>query len=90
MNHYLYFIHTYMYMNTIYSNPSFYAHVLNGIMLFIAMILLYINYSKIVQPYQLVCVTLLLSIAIGIHGLSHLGQEKEYGYNPLAAYMNRF
>ncbi len=70
--------------------PSFYAHVLNGILLFIAMILLYTNYSKIIQlePYKLLCLILLLSLSVGIHGLSHLGLEKEYGYNPLA--MNRF
>ena len=32
---------------------------------------------------KIVCATLLLSIAIGIHGLSHLGLEMHYGYNPL-------
>jgi hypothetical protein len=70
--------------------PSFYAHVLNGVLLFIAIIMLYTKYSKIIQlePYKLICLTLLLSLTIGIHGLSHLGLEKEYGYNPLA--MNRF
>ncbi len=73
-------------MNKIYSNPSFYAHVLNGLLLFIAIIILYTNYSKIVhvEPYKLLCVTLLLSIGVGIHGLSHLGLEKGYGYNPLS------
>lgn len=66
--------------------PSFYAHVLNGILLFIAIILFYTNYSKIIylEPYKLISITLLLSISAGIHGLSHLGLEKEYGYNPLA------
>jgi len=69
--------------------PSFYAHVLNGILLFIAIVLLYSNYSKIthLEPYKLISITLLLSLTVGIHGLSHLGLEKEYGYNPLA--MNR-
>jgi hypothetical protein len=70
--------------------PSFYAHILNGVLLFIAMIMLYTNYSKIIQlePYKLICLTLLLSLTVGVHGLSHLGLEKEYGYNPLA--INRF
>jgi hypothetical protein len=27
---------------------------------------------------------ILLSISIGIHGLSHLGLEKGYGYNPIS------
>lgn len=78
-----------MYMNKIYSNPSFYAHVLNGLLLLVAFIILYTHYSKIaqVEPYKLLCVALLLSISVGIHGLSHLGLEKGYGYNPLSTMM---
>lgn len=73
-------------MNIIYSNPSFYAHIMNGIVLLIAFILLYTNYSKItrLEPYKQICLTLLLSMSIGIHGLSHLGLEKGYGYNPIS------
>lgn len=73
-------------MNKIYLNPSFYAHILNGILLFIAFVILYSNYSKIihVEPYKLLCLVLLLSLSVGIHGLSHLGLEKGYGYNPLS------
>ena len=73
-------------MNKVYSTPSFYAHILNGLLLFIAFILLYKNYSKIIhlEPYKLISLTLFSSIAIGIHGLSHLGLEKGYGYNPIS------
>jgi len=73
-------------MNIIYLNPSFYAHVMNGIVLLVAFILLYTNYSKItrLEPYKLICLTLLLSMSIGIHGLSHLGLEKGHGYNPIS------
>ena len=72
-------------MYNIYSVPSFYAHILNGILLFIAFIMVYKNYSKIIKldPYQLVILTLLFSITIGIHGLSHLGLENNYNYNPM-------
>lgn len=73
-------------MDIVYVNPSFYAHVMNAVFLVIAFFLLYKNYSKIthLEPYKLICVTLLFSLAIGIHGLSHLGLEKGYGYNPLS------
>ena len=73
-------------MNIIYSNPSFYAHILNGLLLFLACILIYTNYSKIINLdfYKLISIILLLSLSIGIHGLSHLGLEKGYGYNPMS------
>ena len=67
-------------MNKIYFIPSIYAHIINGLLLFAALILLYKNYSKIrnLDPYSLIILTLLFSISIGIHGLSHLGLEKVY------------
>ena len=33
--------------------------------------------------YEGLVLTLLFSIAIGLHGVSHLGLEKQYGYNPI-------
>ena len=68
-------------MNT----PSFYAHIINGILIFIAIIMLYKNYSKIIKikPYNLIVLVLFFSISIGLHGLSHMGLEKIYNYNPL-------
>lgn len=70
--------------------PSLYAHILNGIFLFISAIILYKNFSNIKRSdsYKLLTLTLLMSIAIGIHGLSHLGLESVYGYNPLNIYYN--
>ena len=72
-------------MNKLYFIPSFYAHILNGLLLFISVILLYKNYPKIsnLEPYKLIFLTLILSISIGIHGISHMGLEKIYGYNPM-------
>jgi hypothetical protein len=69
-------------MNTIYSLPSFYAHILNALFVLIATVYLFMNYSQI-KPDQMIIILLLLSIAIGIHGLSHLGLEYIYGFNPL-------
>ena len=65
--------------------PSFYAHIINGILLFIAAIILYRNYSEIrkIEPHKLIIITLLFSVVIGVHGLSHQGFEISHGYNPL-------
>ena len=65
--------------------PSFYAHILNGLFLFLSAVILYNNYDKITKssPYQLLTLTLIMSIAVGIHGLSHLGLENVYGFNPM-------
>ena len=65
--------------------PSLYAHVINGILLLVAFILLLQNYRSIksMDKYRLILLVLLFSIATGVHGLSHLGLEKNYGYNPL-------
>jgi hypothetical protein len=72
-------------MNNIYLTPSFYAHIINGLLLLFASVILYKNYNKIsnIEPYKLLLITLLFSLAIGVHGLSHLGLEKNYNYNPL-------
>jgi hypothetical protein len=32
---------------------------------------------------QMITLVLILSIAVGVHGLSHAGLESAYGYNPL-------
>jgi len=72
-------------MNQIYLMPSFYAHIFNGLLLLIAFIVLYKNYSKLsyLDPYRKLILILLFSIGIGIHGLSHLGLENNYNYNPM-------
>uniref|UniRef100_A0A6C0DTN0 DUF2231 domain-containing protein n=1 Tax=viral metagenome TaxID=1070528 RepID=A0A6C0DTN0_9ZZZZ len=70
--------------------PSFYAHILNGILLFIALIVIALNYSKLNKyehyPGSTAILILLLSIAVGVHGISHLGLERVYGYNPIKLY----
>ena len=67
--------------------PSFYAHIFNGILLFIGLILIALNYSKLIkiETYKIIMIVLVFSIAIGIHGLSHLGLEYIYNFNPLSA-----
>ena len=73
-------------MNNIFFAPSFYAHIFNGLFIFIAIVILYKNYSKLTKthPYNMMILVLLFSMSIGIHGLSHMGLEQFYNYNPLA------
>lgn len=70
-------------MNKIYLAPSFYAHIINGLLLLIAIILLFKNYSiiKNIDSYKIIILILLFSLSIGIHGLSHSLLEKNYNYN---------
>jgi hypothetical protein len=72
-------------METIYKTPSFWGHVLNGVLLMIAILFMYSNYTEISNSssFQMTILILLFSIAFGLHGLLHLGMEKEYDYNPL-------
>ena len=43
-----------------------------------------IYYQKILalDIFRIIIIVILLSIATGIHGMSHLGLEDEYNYNP--------
>ena len=66
--------------------PSFYAHVLNAILALVA-VLLVMKHGRELRPYEIIVVALLFSIVIGLHGLSHLGLETAYGFNPLNAIM---
>jgi hypothetical protein len=65
--------------------PSIWAHIFNGLLLFISIIIALIYFSKLskLNPYKKLGLILMFSIAMGIHGLSHLGLEIFYGYNPL-------
>jgi hypothetical protein len=75
-------------MYNIYLAPSFYAHIINWLLMLFAVMLLYKNYSKIsnLEPYKLIILTLILSICAGVHGLSHLGLESMYNYNPMSVF----
>ena len=72
-------------MPAIYLVPSFYTHIISGLLVVFAIYILYANYSKIrnLETYKILILILGFSISIGIHGLSHLGLETTYNYNPL-------
>jgi hypothetical protein len=65
--------------------PSFYAHILNAVFLLLAAIAIAMNFSKLrkLDAYAVVKLFLMASIAVGVHGLSHQGLERNYDYNPL-------
>lgn len=73
--------------DNIFYAPSFYSHILNSFFMVFAIVILYKNYAsiRIRTPYQLVTLALLISIAVGIHGISHLGLEKIYDFYPIRA-----
>jgi hypothetical protein len=62
--------------------PSFYAHIMNAMLMLLAVILL-VKHFRVLRPYETIVVALLFSIGIGVHGISHLGLETAYGFNPL-------
>ena len=68
--------------------PSIYAHIINSVLIIFVIIILYKNYSKIsrLEPYKLLILILLFTLVISVHGLSHLGLEKNYGFNPFVLY----
>lgn len=72
-------------MNKIYVMPSFYAHIINGLLILISLILLFRNYNNIIKldSYKFIILILVFSLAIGIHGISHSLLEKNYNYNLL-------
>ena len=76
-------------MNELLVKPSLYAHILNAALLFIAFVLVIVNYSQLAKlgPYEKITLSLLFSGVVGVHGISHLGLEGVYGYNPMKMFM---
>ena len=65
--------------------PHFYAHILSSIAMMTAIILLVVNYKKVIKMdgLELVKIFSVLAIAIATHGDGHTTLEKEYGYDPV-------
>jgi hypothetical protein len=74
-------------MDVLYK-PHFYAHIFASISLIVAVVLLIINYKKIMKldSIELVKIFSVLAIAIAAHGQGHTTLEREYGYNPMAIF----
>lgn len=69
--------------------PAFYAHIISSIAVITAIILLIVNYKKLLKldGIELVKIFSVLAIAIAAHGQGHLELEKEYGYDPVSAFL---
>jgi hypothetical protein len=66
------------------ANPSVLAHMLNGLLLMLTGLLVAWNFRTLrkTNPYRLVLLVSILSVAVGIHAISHLGLESVYGLSP--------
>ena len=66
-------------------SPSFLSLIATGILLLTIIIIAIPNYNNFLQLDYITKIQLLtlLCIAIGIHGLIHLGFEQFYNYNPI-------
>jgi hypothetical protein len=64
--------------------PSVNSLFVTGFLLLAIFITVFNNYKRIINLnyYQKIILLSTLTIAIGIHGLIHLGVEKEYNFNP--------
>ena len=64
--------------------PSLNSLFFTGIILLIIFIIFVRNYSQFTKLnyYQQIALLSLITLAIGIHGLIHLGTEAVYGFNP--------
>lgn len=74
-----------------YFHPSIIAHTLNGGLFLVAVILSLVYYKSLasLDSYRFILLVLAFGIIVGIHGLSHLGLEYVYGYNPWLAQQTR-
>lgn len=65
--------------------PSFYALIANGLLILVVVALLIRNFFiiKAQKPFNQMVLVLLIAMTVALHGLLHLGLEKQYGYNPL-------
>lgn len=72
-------------MTRVSLHPSYYAHIISGFFLLVSLFLLCMYFKKLIQldPYKMIIVVLLFSLVFGIHGISHLGLESVYHFNPI-------
>ncbi len=66
------------------TKPHFYAHIFATLCLIVAVVLLIVNYKKVLKldSIELVKIFSVMAIAIAAHGEGHTTLEKEYGWSP--------
>jgi len=62
--------------------PSILAHMLNSLFMLVSFFFVIIYFSKLqsLDAYRMLVLILLFSLVLGVHGISHLGIEREYGF----------
>jgi hypothetical protein len=70
--------------------PSFFCLVINGILLFILLLMVIFNFRSFIKTDYIKLLPIIgtIAIAIGMHGMLHLGLEQAYNYNPLYLIFN--
>jgi len=70
--------------------PAFWAHIISSLAMIAAIVLLAMNYNKIMKldAIELVKMFSVLAIAIAAHGQGHTSLEREYGYDPVGFLRN--
>ena len=71
-------------LSNILMAPSISSLFITGMLLLVIFILVITNFNQLLKyrMYEKITILSLIVIAIGIHGLIHLGVETEYGFNP--------
>ena len=70
-----------------WQRPSFFGFILQGFLLAIFFIY-FINSYKTLSNKDIMHVSLLASVAIGVHSMLHDREERYYGFNPLTSMYN--
>jgi hypothetical protein len=70
--------------------PSFFCLVINGILLFILLLMVIFNFRSFIKTDYIKLLPIIgtVAISIGMHGMLHLGLEQAYNYNPLYLIFN--
>lgn len=68
---------------SIYTKPSFWANSLQGLLIFVLLMMMCMWWKDIKSKYERIIILSLLALVIGVHGLLHLGLEKTYDWNPM-------
>ena len=70
-------------MDNYLGQPATYAHILNGTLVFTAVIFVFWNIAKLqsIDIYKKIVLMLLIGISIGVHGLSHFELERIHKFN---------
>jgi len=64
--------------------PSLNSLFVTGVLILLIFLLIITNFKQLMKYrlYEKITILCMLTIAVGIHGLIHLGVEREYGFNP--------